>query len=615
MKTNFTRLLLFTALFFTVLQASSQAVGDYRTNVTDGLASQWTTVATWQRFDGSTWVAAAAIPTSADGVITIQTGDTIQLSGATSNISIDEVVVEPGAMFVIFSNSSGAVTIANGAGNDIIVNGRFYIAGNGITTGTGTIQVNAGGLFTLRSNGILGAPVTNDGQINLGAAGQSAGTILSTTVTNNAGGYCLWIDGNANLSTGASFINNGVLEIKTIATTPLPIPQWNNTSGPNTIINNGTINKTSPTRTVIATSFTNSSTGVVNVNTGGATLTFSNSTAGTISNAGTLLTAGGDTLAFANLTNSGSITGTGVYNFTTTSGTNTGIISPGTSPGTLTVGASAITSKSPAINIELASDGAVQGTNYDHLIVPTAVNITGATLNVTNSTTAADIVGTTYTILTTTAGTITGPFATVNKPTNFSVTYNANSVVLTKTAIFPLPVAWGEFKALAQGSKVLLDWTTLMEENTSHFVIEHSTTGNTFTPVANVEARGNSTYEANYKYTFASPDLTKANYFRIKQVDLDGKSTYSVTRSVKFDKGQVVAIQAYPNPVKDVLTLNIQRENIQVLLADQTGKTIQRLNVQPGQHSINMQSLPTGIYQLAVFEKGVRIETKQIMKQ
>lgn len=570
MKTNFTRLLLFAALFFTVLQASAQSVGDFRTNFVTA-SGAWTpsaTVSNWERFDGTTWVAmpVASYPTSADGVITIQAGDSVTLSGGASSMSIDQVVIEPGAVLAIFSNIAGAVTVANGAGDDITVNGRLYVAGGANTTGPGNIHVNAGGLFTLRNTGVLGVSVTNDGQMNLGAAGVSAGTILSTTVTNNVGATCIWIDGIANLSTGASFVNNGNFYATQLSTATV---NWNNTGSGNSIINTGSmLNMTTNTMNIVPS-----------------------------------------------VTNTGTIGGTGTYLFTTFP-TNTGIISPGLSPGTLSVSAVAITGKAPAINIELATDGAVQGTNYDHLIVPTAVNITGATLNVTNTTTIADPVNTTYTILTTTAGNITGPFAAVNGLTsNYTVTYNANSVVLTKIALFPLPVTWGEFKALAQGSKVLLDWTTLMEENTSHFVVEHSTSGSTFTPIANVEARGNSTYEANYKYTFASPDLTKANYFRIKQVDLDGKSTYSVTRSVKFDKGQVVAIQAYPNPVKDVLTLNIQRENIQVLLADQTGKTIQRLNVQPGQHSINMQSLPSGIYQLAVFEKGVRIETKQIMKQ
>lgn len=564
MKTNFTRLLLFTALFFTVLQASSQAVGDYRTNFATASA-QWTTAASWQEWDGVAWVAAGAFPTSANGVITIQAGDSLLLSGATSNISIDQVVIDPGGILVFFNNTSGAVTINNGTGDDIAVNGRLYVGGTGNTTGAGTIHVNSGGLFTLRNTGVLGSPVINDGQMNFGAVGVSAGTILTTTVTNNAGATAVWIDGNANLSTGASFVNNGTFYATELSTA---VVNWNNTGAGNSITNTGTmLNLTANNMNIVPS-----------------------------------------------VTNTGTLGGSGTYTFTTIP-TNSGIISPGQSPGILTVSANSITGKAPAINIELTSSGAVQGGTYDHLIVPTAVNVTGATLNVSNTTLHLDAVGTQYTIMTTTAGNITGPFATVNKPTNFTVTYNANSVVLTKIALHPLPVTWGEFKAVAQGSKVLLDWTTLMEENTSHFVIEHSTNAAQFTPIANVEARGNSTYEANYKYTFASPDLSKANYFRIKQVDLDGKSTYSVTRSVKFDKGQVVAIQAYPNPVKDVLTLNIQRENIQVLLADQTGKTIQRLNVQPGQHSINMQSLPTGIYQLAVFEKGVRIETKQIMKQ
>lgn len=562
MKTNFTRLLSLAALFFMVFNVSAQDA--YRTNVTDGVASQWLTPGNWQRFDTptSTWVTATSFPTSADGVITIQTGDTLQLTGAGSNISIDQVVIEPGAVLVIFNTTSGTVTLNDGAGDDISVLGRFYVATGGTITGSSTshIQIQNGGQFTLRNTGVLAAPLSNDGTIIFGLASpaQVAGTILSTTVVNNDS--LVWANGNSALSTNASFTNNGLILFNSITS------NWN-TTGTNTLTNNGTIR---------------------------------NLTTNTLQ-------------IFVPLTNTGTFSGTGTFQLNNVT-SNTGILSPGTSPGVMTVSPAAITSRTPSINIELASDGAVAGTNYDQLNVNGAVNVSGATLNMTNSTTTAEPVGTTYTILTST-GAITGTFATTNIPTNFTLTYNTNSIVATKIALFPLPVSWGSFNAVSQGNKVALDWTTMMEENTSYFIVEHSTNGSSFTGVATVQAQGNSTYEAKYKYIFASPDLTKNNYFRIKQVDIDGKSSYSATRSVKFDKGQVVALQVYPNPVKDVLQLNIQRANIQVLLVDQTGKTVQQLSLQQGQHTIDMASMPTGIYQLAIFEKGIRIDTKKIMKQ
>jgi hypothetical protein len=604
MKTNFTRLLSLTALFFTVLNLSAQDA--YRTNLSS--FGQWTTVASWQRFDigTSTWVAATAFPTSADDVITVLAGDSLILSGATSNISIDQVVVEPGGVLTIFNNTGGAVVLNNGAGDDISVDGRLYFGGAANLTGTGTIVTNASGLFTLRNTGVVGAPVINNGTMHLGAPGVSAGTFSTTTFTNN--GSAFWIDGNANLASGATFVNNGTLEIQTTGT-----PQWNNTAGPNTITNNGVINKTNSNSVVIATAFTNAAAATLNVNNG--TLTFNNSTVGSIVNAGLITGATGSTTTFNNLNNSGTLAGNGSYTFTTASITNTGILSPGLSPGSMSISAAAITGRTPSINIELASDGAVAGTNYDVLNVVGPVNVTGTTFNLSNNTSTADIVGTTYTVMTSSGGAITGPFAAVNIPTNFSLTYNTNSIVITKTALFALPVSWGAFNAVSKGNKVELDWTTLMEENTSYFVIEHATDPAHFSPIAQVQAKGNSTYTEKYKFTFNTPELSKTNFFRIKQVDLDGKSSYSGTRSVKFDKGQAVAIQVYPNPVKDVLQLNIQRENIQVILVDQSGRTLQQRSVQPGQHTIDMQSYPTGIYQLAIFEKGVRIDTKQIVKQ
>lgn len=94
----------------------AQTLDDYRSVAT----GTWATIANWQRFDGTSWVAALAAPTSANGVITIQSPNSIQIS---ANVTIDQVVINAGATL---NWTGGTLTIANGAGVDLQVNGTMY---------------------------------------------------------------------------------------------------------------------------------------------------------------------------------------------------------------------------------------------------------------------------------------------------------------------------------------------------------------------------------------------------------------------------------------------------------------------------------------------------------
>ena len=131
-----TLLLLFLALAATV---QAQTTGDYRTAA--GLTTaNWNGWTTWETYNGSTWVATTANPSSTDGAITIRSGATVAL---TATVSIDQVTVDSGGQLTI--NSGIAVTLANGTGTDITVNGTFL--NSGTVTWTGTMTVGATGTY------------------------------------------------------------------------------------------------------------------------------------------------------------------------------------------------------------------------------------------------------------------------------------------------------------------------------------------------------------------------------------------------------------------------------------------------------------------------------------
>jgi hypothetical protein len=112
--------------------------GAYRTKGT----GNWNNFgAVWERFNGSTWVAAVASPTSADGLITIQNGHTVTV---TANVTIDQTIVESGGTLTI---NGGNLTLGASA-NALLVNGTLRWVANTFSGANITrLRFGAGGLY------------------------------------------------------------------------------------------------------------------------------------------------------------------------------------------------------------------------------------------------------------------------------------------------------------------------------------------------------------------------------------------------------------------------------------------------------------------------------------
>src|SRR5258705_5774744 len=70
--------------------AVAASAGDYRSKAT----GNWNAITTWEKYNGTLWVAAIATPTSADGIITVQNGHTVTVN---ASVTGDQVAVEAGA--------------------------------------------------------------------------------------------------------------------------------------------------------------------------------------------------------------------------------------------------------------------------------------------------------------------------------------------------------------------------------------------------------------------------------------------------------------------------------------------------------------------------------------
>jgi hypothetical protein len=192
-------------------------------------------------------------------------------------------------------------------------------------------------------------------------------------------------------------------------------------------------------------------------------------------------------------------------------------------------------------------------------------------------------------------------------------TIDANGGVTTQPVDFtiganPLPVVLTAFTATAVGNHdAKLNWTTASETNSAYFDLERSFDGTTFAKIGQVAAQGTAVAASNYSYTDANVARLAqgAVYYRLKQVELDAKSSYSPVRSVSFTKAGAVALSLYPNPVQASTTLDLSNlpttVTYQVLVLDATGRTVRTANLGGGlPHALDLHELASGTYLVLV---------------
>lgn len=116
----------------------------------------------------------------------------------------------------------------------------------------------------------------------------------------------------------------------------------------------------------------------------------------------------------------------------------------------------------------------------------------------------------------------------------------------------PLPVKLISFEAKRTGTNALVTWATAVEISNSGFEVQVSTDGTTFRKLAFLASQAiNST--SVLKYSFLDEELNKTGtrYYRLRQIDEDGKDDFSPVRVVSFsaaNANQATTLTSYPNP-------------------------------------------------------------------
>lgn len=183
-----------------------------------------------------------------------------------------------------------------------------------------------------------------------------------------------------------------------------------------------------------------------------------------------------------------------------------------------------------------------------------------------------------------------------------------------------VPVELTTFSASVNGTSVSLNWATASELNNYGFEIQRKSLNGNFATVGFVNGKGTSTNKN--EYSFTENNLEEGKYFyRLKQIDFDGKYEFSKTIEVDVRILTNFALeQNYPNPFNPTTTIGFvlqERSFVRLSLLNSIGEEISILmneEKDKGYHKLNLNAadLPSGVY-LYRIQAGNFSDTKKML--
>ncbi|HQW83604.1 MAG TPA: T9SS type A sorting domain-containing protein [Ferruginibacter sp.] len=189
----------------------------------------------------------------------------------------------------------------------------------------------------------------------------------------------------------------------------------------------------------------------------------------------------------------------------------------------------------------------------------------------------------------------------------------------------PLAVTYISFDAVANNNAVTLKWVTAQEINNSHFEVERSFDNNNFSTIAIVlDGFTTSGTGKSYMAKDNASELKSKSivYYRLKQVDIDGKVTYSKVLAVRLQAKADVAMQVSPNPFAQNLNIRFTAtENgiAQIRIINTNGQTLlsKQSTISKGFNNIQLDGLTglsSGVYVAQLVFNGILLDKQQVVK-
>ena len=208
--------------------------------------------------------------------------------------------------------------------------------------------------------------------------------------------------------------------------------------------------------------------------------------------------------------------------------------------------------------------------------------------------------------------------ARVSSLSDANVKFTDDGTAIINPEEGPMPVTLAKFTAtLLQGSRVQLDWSTSMEINCSKFIVEKSHDGNAFTDGPVVVGNGTTLLYHSYSIIDDVFSAGKMVYYRLRQIDFDGKAYLSKVIAVKINKESWV-VSVSPNPFASYVNVNMEWSKSEVVIAriiNIQGKEVisKAIQVNKGANYIKideLSKLPSGNYFLQFISPTERLTYK-----
>lgn len=172
-----------------------------------------------------------------------------------------------------------------------------------------------------------------------------------------------------------------------------------------------------------------------------------------------------------------------------------------------------------------------------------------------------------------------------------------------------LPLHWLSITGkLTDNNQPEISWL-VDENNVAEYVIEKTTDRINYSVIGSINSKGN----GRNNYSFTGPAaLQGIAYYRIKQIDADGKTSYSsITRLSATNEASSFSI--YPNPVRDLVSISVAQSMLhsKLQLTDMSGRILKELIVTNTAFTINISQLSTGVY----FLKSSNGQTQKLVKE
>lgn len=157
-----------------------------------------------------------------------------------------------------------------------------------------------------------------------------------------------------------------------------------------------------------------------------------------------------------------------------------------------------------------------------------------------------------------------------------------------------VPIEMVEFTAQPTSQGVKLAWVTATEFNNKGFEVESSFDGSTWNSVGWVNGQGSISKKVNYSFLHQT-SLNSTFYYRLKQIDIDGQVNYSKTISAVLGKSNA-HIKIYPSVIQQDLIVESASELKEIQITNSVGQVVFSKKLKSLRESINLSSLPTGVY-------------------